>query len=445
MALQSPHILHGALGLSKVEIVSASGIMLRDAQGREIIDASGGAAVACVGHGHPKVLEAIRQQMEQVCYVHGMVFTTDALQKLSECLSESAPDPLNHSLFVSGGSEAVESGIKLARQYHLEAGEPTRHHIIARKQSYHGNTFGALSASGHKARRELYEPMLMPFTHVEPCFYYRHAKEGESPEDYAIRAADSLETEILRLGPESVAAFIAETVVGATLGAATAEPGYFRRVREICDKYGVLLILDEVMSGLGRTGDRHAFEAEGMVPDLLILAKGLAGGYQPFGAVLVSDKVCDALDQGSGLFQHALTYSGHPVAAAAALAVQRTVAEEGLLENVVVMGDRLKRGLNERFGDHPSVGDIRGRGLFQAIELVSDRSTKQCFEPQQKVYERIRTAALDHGLMVYPSPGCADGTRGDHVLLAPPYNVSADEIDLIVEKLAQAVDRGLPQ
>ena len=381
--------------------------------------------------------------MEQVCYLHGLSFSSPALEELVEHLSAHSPDPLNHSFFVSGGSEAVESAIKLARQYHVEAGEPERTHVIARHQSYHGNTFGALAASGHPARRDLYEPMLMPFSHVEPCFYFRHGRQGESREEYALRAANSLETEILRVGPQNVAAFIAETVVGATLGSAPAEAGYFKRIREICDQYGVLLILDEVMSGMGRTGQQHAFEAEGIVPDMVTLAKGLAAGYQPIGAVLASDRVVGALERGSRIFQHLLTYSGHPLAVATALAVQKTIVEEDLLSNVRVMGALLEERLAQQFGDHPHVGDIRGRGLFWSLEIVSDRESNAPFASELRSYERIRLAAMDCGLMVYPSPGCVDGMRGDHVLLAPPFNVIADEIELIVNKVAEAIDAGL--
>ncbi|MEL6211261.1 MAG: aspartate aminotransferase family protein, partial [Pseudomonadota bacterium] len=342
---------------------------------------------------------------------------------------------------VSGGSEAVESALKLARQYHIEAGEPGRHHVIARRQSYHGNTFGALSASGHPARRRIYEPMLLPFHHVDPCYAYRHAKAEETPEAYALRAADSLEAEIKALGPETVAAFVAETVVGATLGAVTAEAGYFRRIREICDRYDVLLILDEVMAGMGRTGTLHAFEQEGIVPDMVVLAKGLAGGYQPIGAVMIGDRVVDRLARGSKAFQHGLTYSGHPVAAAAALAVQHTIAEEGLLENVTRMGHQLSAALRARFGDHPHVGHIRGRGLMQGIEFVADRPTKTPFDASLKVHERLKEVAMDLGLMIYPNGGCADGVNGDHMLIAPPFNVTGDEIDMIVDRVGQTVDR----
>jgi adenosylmethionine-8-amino-7-oxononanoate aminotransferase len=434
-------ILHRVIGDTMPAIVSGSGLYLHDVDGRVFVDATGGAAVACLGHAHPKVLEAMQAQMQAVSYVHSGSFTTPIVETLGQVLAENAPDPINHTYLVSGGSEAVESALKLARQYHVEAGAQGQHHFIARHQSYHGNTFGALSASGHPARRRIYEPMLLPFHHVDPCYYYRHATAGETPEAYAIRAADSLEAKIKALGPETVAAFVAETVVGATLGAVTAEAGYFPRIREICDRYGVLLILDEVMSGLGRTGTMHAFEQEGIVPDMVTLAKGLAGGYQPIGAVMIADRVFDRLALGSRAFQHGLTYSGHPVAAAAALAVQKTIADESLLENVARMGNRLSTALHSRFGQHPHVGNIRGRGLLKGIEFVADRATKAPFDASLKIHERLKTTAMDLGLMIYPNGGCRDGVAGDHMLIAPPFNVTSDEIDLIVDLVGQTVDR----
>jgi adenosylmethionine-8-amino-7-oxononanoate aminotransferase len=433
-------ILHRVIGMSVPEIVSSSGLYLRDATGREIVDASGGAAVACLGHNHPKVIAAMQAQMQSVCYVHSGSFTTPIVEDLGRVMADAAPGTINHTYLVSGGSEAVESAIKLSRQYHVEAGEPHRHQIIARRQSYHGNTFGALSASGHVARRKIYEPMLMPFHHVDPCYAYRHAETDETPEAYGQRAADSLETKINEIGAENVAAFIAETVVGATLGAATAEAGYFKRIREICDRHGVLLILDEVMAGMGRTGTMHAFSQEDILPDMVVLAKGLAGGYQPIGAVMMSDRVFDRLAHGTKAFQHGLTYSSHPVAAAAALAVQNVIAEEDLLQNVVHMGARLRSALHTRLDAHPYVGEIRGRGLLQAFELVADRDTKTPFDPALKIHEQIKDAAMALGLMIYPNGGCVDGTRGDHVLIAPPFNVTAAEIDLIVDLLCQTVD-----
>lgn len=441
MTVEFSNVLHRVIGADVPEIVSGSGIYLRDTNGREIIDASGGAAVACLGHGHPKVIAAMEAQMASVCYVHSGSFTTPVVEELGRVMAWNAPETINHTYLVSGGSEAVESAIKLARQYHVEAGSTNRRHIIGRRQSYHGNTIGALSASGHVARRKIYEPMLLPFYHIDPCFFYRHAEPGETPQDYGRRAADNLDAKIRELGPENVAAFIAETVVGATLGAATAEAGYFQRIREICDKYDVLLILDEVMSGLGRTGTKHAFEQEGIVPDMVTLAKGLAGGYQPIGAVMIGDRVFDRLAGGSRAFQHGLTYSGHPVAAAAALAVQQTIAEENLIENVTQMGNRLSAGLHSRFDGHPHIGDIRGRGLLHAFELVADRGTKTPFDVSHRINELLKDAAMDLGLMIYPNGGCADGVNGDHLLIAPPFNVTAEEIDTIVDLVGRTVDQ----
>ena len=433
-------ILHRVIGIDVPEIVSGSGLFLRDSRGREIVDASGGAAVACLGHGHTKVIAAMLAQMDAINYVHSGSFTTPVVEELGRVMARSAPVNINHTYLVSGGSEAVESALKLARQFHVEAGEPTRHHIIARRQSYHGNTFGALSASGHTARRRIYEPMLIPWHHVDPCHFYRNGLPGETPDAYAQRAAESLETKINELGAENVAAFIAETVVGATLGAATAERGYFKHIREICDRYGILLILDEVMSGLGRTGSPHAFMQEGITPDLITLAKGLAGGYQPIGAVMMADHVHDRLASGSRAFQHGLTYSGHPVAAAAALAVQKAIRDENLIENVIEMGSRLRAGLEHRLSDHPHVGEIRGRGLLQAFELVADRETKAPFDPSLSLHERMKNTAMALGLMIYPNAGCVDGVRGDHVLIAPPFNITGAEVDLIVDMLGQTVD-----
>lgn len=439
MAATNSKILQRIIGEVPPSIVSSSGIYLKDATGKRYIDACGGAAVACVGHGHQKVLEAMRVQMKNTCYVHSGSFTTPVVEELGHVLAQGAPDNLNHTYLVSGGSEAVETAIKLARQYHIETGLPNRRHIISRRQSYHGNTLGALSASGHVERRKLYEPMLIPFHHVDTCYSYRLAERGETLKEYATRAAHSLESKIQELGAENVAAFIAETVVGATLGAVTADAGYFRTIRDICDKYGILLILDEVMSGMGRTGTLHAFEQEGIVPDMLTLAKGLAGGYQPIGAVLISDQICDSLAKGSRVFQHGLTYSGHPVAASAALAVQKVILEDNLLKNVRRMGDRLNIGLESQLGSHPFIGDIRGRGLLQAIEIVSDRDSKEPFNISDKIHIRLRDAAMHNGMMIYPGAGCVDGVRGDHVLIAPPFTVTADEVDEIVLRLSLTI------
>jgi adenosylmethionine-8-amino-7-oxononanoate aminotransferase len=434
------HILHRQIRPALPVAVRGAGLYLYDSQGREYLDASGGAAVSCLGHGHPDVLRAIHTQLDQLEYAHTSFFTTAVAEELADTLIADAPAGLSHVYFVSGGSEAVECALKMARQYFVELGQPQRRHIIARRQSYHGNTLGALAAGGHAARRATFAPLLAETHHIEPCFAYRHRRPDESEEAYGRRAADALEEKILALGAESVIAFVAETVVGATAGAVPPAPGYFKRIREICDRHGVLLIIDEVMCGMGRTGTLHACEQDGIAPDLMAIAKGLGGGYEPIGATLLSQKIFDAFANGSGSFQHGHTYLGHPLACAAGLAVQQVIKRDHLLDNVKAMGARLARRLSERFGNHPYVGDIRGRGLFQAVELVADRSDKTPFDPALKLHARVKAEAMGRGLMVYPSGGTADGVAGDHVLLAPPFIVDTRDIDIIVERLGDALD-----
>jgi len=423
--------------------VRGEGLYIVDAQGRRYLDASGGAAVSCIGHGHPAVVAAIREQAAALAYSHTSFFTSRPAEELGARLVADAPAGLSRVYFTSGGSEAVEAALKMARQYFVEIGQPQRRHVIARWQSYHGNTLGALSAGGNRARRELFAPLLLDVAHIEPCFAYRFRRDDESEAEYGRRVADLLEAEILARGPDTVMAFIAETVVGATAGAVPAVPGYFARVREICDRYGVLLILDEVMCGMGRTGTRHACEQEGIAPDLLVVAKGLGGGYQPIGAVLVSGTVYDAFARGSGRFQHGHTYLGHPVACAAALAVQKVIDAEGLLARVRVMGARFRTMLADRFGGHPHVGDIRGRGLFLALELVRERASKEPFDPKRALHAAVKREAMARGLLVYPMGGTVDGERGDHVLLAPPFTVAEPDLATIAERLGEAVDAAI--
>src|SRR5277367_4467945 len=437
------HILHRIANANMPIAVGGRGIELFDADGKAYIDASGGAAVSCLGHGHPDVIAALHRQLDALAYAHTAFFTTDVAERLADRLVGDAPPGLTHVYLVSGGSEAIEAALKLARQYFIEKGEPRRRHIIARRQSYHGNTLGALAAGGNEWRRAQFRPLLIETHHIDPCFGYRHRAEGESEADYAARAAQALEDEILELGPDEVMAFVAETVVGATSGAVPPVADYFRRVREICDRYGVLLILDEVMCGMGRTGTLHACEAEGIAPDMMTIAKGLGGGYEPIGAVLLGKHIYDSFAQGSGFFQHGHTYMGHPLACAAGLAVQETIRRDDLLANVRTMGALLRRRLGERFGNHPHVGDIRGRGLFQAVELVEDRSSKAPFDPAKKLHAKVKKAAMARGLMVYPMGGTIDGARGDHVLLAPPFIVTADQIGEIVDRLGSAIDDAL--
>ena len=437
------HILHRQIGGTLPVAAGGRGLEIVDSTGKRYLDASGGAAVSCLGHGHPAVTAALHEQLDRLAYAHTGFFTTEVAEKLADRLIAGAPQGISHAYLVSGGSEAIEAALKMARQYFIERGEPKRRHVIARRQSYHGNTLGALAAGGNEWRRAPFSPLLIETHHIAPCFAYRLKEPGESEEDYGRRAADTLEAKILELGEGTVMAFVAETVVGATAGAVPAATGYFKRIREICNRHGVLLVLDEVMCGMGRTGTLHACEQEGIVPDLLTIAKGLGGGYQPIGAVLLGRHIYDSFANGSGFFQHGHTYMGHPMACAAALAVQETIRRDNLLANVRTQGALLRRRLSERFGNHPHVGDIRGRGLFQAIELVEERSTKTPFDPAKKLHARVKKAAMARGLMVYPMGGTIDGTRGDHVLLAPPFIVTEDQIGEIVDRLGSAVDEAL--
>lgn len=434
------HVFHRDARFEPPIAVRGEGIYIIDRDGRRYLDASGGAAVSCLGHSHPRVIEAVRRQVGELAYTHTSFFSTEVAERLADRLIADAPPGIGRVYFVSGGSEAMEAALKMARQYHVERGEPERRHVIARWQSYHGNTLGALAVGGNRARRATYAPLLIEVPHISPCYAYRDRRDDETEEQYGLRVADELEAEIQRLGPGTVAAFVAETVVGATLGAVAPVTGYFKRIREICDRHGVLLILDEVMCGMGRTGTLHACEQEGIAPDLMTVAKGLGAGYQPIGAVLVASRIFEAFREGSGAFQHGHTYLGHPVACAAALAVQEAIREENLLANVRAMGDALQRGLVERFGNHPHVGDIRGRGLFVGLELVADRASKRPFEPSLKLHAKIKREALNRGLACYPMGGTVDGEKGDHVLLAPPFITSLMEINETVERLGDAMD-----
>ena len=437
------HILHRMLNKSYPAATGGEGMVLRDRDGREHIDASGGAAVSCLGHAHPDVLAAMHAQIDKLAYAHTSFFTTDAAEELADHLIARAPAGMESVYFCSSGSEAIEACLKMARHYFVEKGGRSRVNFISRRQSYHGITLGALSVGGRMKDRAPFEQMLMRGHHISPCYEYRGRRADETSEAYGLRMADELEAKILELGPDTVCAFVAETVVGATLGAVPAAPGYFKRIREICDRHGVLLILDEVMSGMGRTGTLHACEQEGVAPDLMAIAKGLGGGYAPIGAMLASKRIVEAIRQGSGIFPHSQTYVGHPLACATALAVQKVIERDDLLANVRRQGARLEQRLRERFGNHHHVGDIRGRGHFWGVEIVADRSTKTPFDPALKLNARIKQAAQERGLLVYPMGGTADGTAGDHVLLAPPFIIDAATIDTIVERLGDALDATL--
>lgn len=436
--------LFGRAGAGTMPMVAGgSGCYLIDKQGRKYFDGSGGAAVSCLGHGDAEVTAAIKDQLDTIAFAHTGFFTSEPAEELADLLMGQAPSPLDKAYFVSGGSEAVEAALKLARQYFVERGEPQRNRIIARKQSYHGNTLGALAVGGNEWRRAQFAPLLMESSHISPCFEYRGRAENETSFEYGQRVANELEAEIQRIGADTAMAFIAEPVVGATLGAVPAVDGYFKRVREICDQYGLLLILDEVMCGMGRTGSLFACDQDGIYPDILCIAKGLGGGYQPIGAMLCSSQIFETIEQGSGFFQHGHTYLAHPTACAAALAVLRAIGERDLIHNVNVMGRKLDEALRDRFGQHPHIGDIRGRGLFLGLEIVEDRASKHPFDPGKALNKKFKQAAFEAGLICYPMGGTIDGKRGDHILLAPPYIMQDEHVEEIVGKLDQALTQVL--
>jgi adenosylmethionine-8-amino-7-oxononanoate aminotransferase len=434
------HVFHRSASAQYPTAVRGQGIYLFDGEGRRYVDACGGAAVSCLGHSHKEIVAAIAEQTAHLEFVHTGFFTTDAAEELASVMAAQSPGTLDRVWFTGSGSEAVEAALKLARQYHLERGDVARSRVIARKQSYHGNTLGALAAGGSLWRRIPYEPLLIDVSVVDPCFEFRFSEPGETSEAYGRRVAQSLEDELVRLGPDTVIAFLAETVVGATAGAVPPAGDYLRHIREICDRYGVLLILDEVMCGSGRTGTFLSCEQDGVVPDIVTLGKGLGAGYQPIGAVMCTSQVYDAVACGSGALKHGQTYNAHPVGCAAGLAVQHIIARDRLLSRVDEAGDRLKVLLHSRFGNHPNIGDIRGRGLLLAMELVADRETNVPFDPALAMHQRAKADAFERGLLIYPGGGTIDGRAGDHILLAPPYNVTDDELDMIVDLLAQTVE-----
>lgn len=441
--MTSTHVLHRSLRSTPPVAVRGQGAWLYDQAGRAYLDGSGGAAVSCLGHNHPDVQAAMHAQIDALAYAHTSFFTTEVAEQLAATLVADAPAGTSHAYFVSGGSEAIEAALKMARQYYVEIGQPQRRHIVARRQSYHGNTLGALAVGGNAWRRAQFAPLLIDVAHVSPCYAYRDQAAGETDEQYAERLAQELEQTFQRLGPDSVMAFVAEPVVGATSGAVAAVPGYFRRIREVCDRHGVLLIADEVMCGMGRTGTLYAVEQEGITPDLITIAKGLGGGYQPIGAVMAQERIVQAMQQGSGFFQHGHTYLGHATACAASLAVQQVIKRDNLLARVRAQGDGLRQRLQQALGEHPHVGDIRGRGLFMGVELVQDRASKATFDPALSLHARIKREAMARGLMVYPMGGTIDGRQGDHVLLAPPFIITDDELDQLTERLAGAIDAAI--
>lgn len=436
------HAIHRNLKHPPPRAVRGDGAYVIDASGKRYLDGCGGAAVSCLGHSHPAVIEAVQKQVQQLPYAHTSFFTTDVMEELAETLISMAPG-MGKVLLVSGGSESIEAALKLSRQYFVEIGESERHLFVARRQSYHGNTLGALAVGGNEWRRRNFAPLMVRGNHISPCFPYREKRSDENAEDYGRRVADELEDKLLELGPKNVAAFVAETVVGATAGAVVAVPNYFKRIREICDQYGVHLILDEVMCGTGRTGTLMAYEQEGIVPDMVTMAKGLAAGYQPIGALLCQQHITAAIAAGSGFFQHGHTFMGHATAVATSLATLKTIRDDELLQNVVKRGESLRTRLQEELADHENVGDIRGRGLFVGVEFVADRESKAPLDPGRKTHNQVQRAAFKNGLLCYGMGGTIDGRQGDHILLAPPYNLNEVQESELVEKFTSAV-RAIP-
>ncbi|KAI7772925.1 hypothetical protein LA080_013061 [Diaporthe eres] len=428
-----------------LKIKAGKGNYLETTDGRKVFDAATGAAVACLGYGNEKVIKAVNDQMNTgIAYLAAAFWRNDVVEELCQELISGTDGKMAGVYLTGSGSEAMEASLKLSRQYFYEQDKQTpRVNFIARERSYHGNTLGALSVSEFRTRKEPYTPYLMRgyVHHIPSCYTYRQQLDGESDHDFISRKAKELEDEFQRLGPETVAAFIAEPVVGAALGCAPYAPGYLKAMKKVCHKYGALFILDEVMCGMGRTGTLHAWQAEDVVPDIQTNAKGLGGGYQPIASVMLSEKILNVVKQGTGEFIHGLTYEAMPVQAAAALEVQRIIREENLLDNVSKQGAYLQQRLREVLGNHPNVGDIRGKGLFWGLEFVEDKATKQPFDPKLGIAQKVLDLAISprFNMTVYPSTGCVDGIKGDLIILAPSYTITEKDVDHIVTTVSEVI------
>lgn len=438
-------VLHRSLKNTLPTAIGGEGIYLYDSHGKSYLDACGGAAVSCLGHNHREVLETIKYQAEQLSFAHTGFFTNSPMEDLAEHLIDHAPKStksvnLSHIYFTSGGSEAIEAALKIARQYWCEEGKETKSYVISRHLSYHGATLGALTFGDCGWRRQPFEPLLSSFHYVTPSFSYRYKQDHETDDEFCDRLINEIEDKILELGPEHVSAFLAETVVGATAGAVVPVKGYFKKLRELCTEYNIFLILDEVMCGMGRTGDLHACNYEGITPDLMAVAKGLSGGYQPLGALYISEDIYRSIQNQSAVLKHGHTFMGHALACATARTVQHIIHRDNLLDQVKELGNYLQQKLDKAFLNHPFIGDIRGRGLFRGIELVEDKETKKPFSPEKTIFKQIKQTCFKNGLMVYPSKGTIDGFTGDHILLAPPYIINKDQIDELVRLLSKSLE-----
>ncbi|VAX07453.1 Aminotransferase, class III [hydrothermal vent metagenome] len=421
-------------------VVKAEGVYLYDEDGKQYLDASGGAAVSCLGHGNEYVIEAIKSQLDTVAYAHTAFFTNTPQEELAGRLAAHFGTYNAKVYFLSGGSEANETAIKLARQYWVACGRYQKSVIISRDQSYHGNTLATLSMSGNPSRKRAFKPMLHDWPKALPCHAYRYQRADESTAKYSERCALSLEAEILKVGAENVAAFIAEPIVGATIGCVAATAGYFKKIREICDRYDILLILDEVMCGAGRSGSYFAFEQENILPDIVTLAKGLGGGYQPLAAVICKANIHDHIVKQCGSFEHGHTYIGHAAACAAGLAVMDVIENEKLLSKVQHTGKTLMSHLKSSFQSHPNIGDIRGRGLFIALEFTLDKDHKKPPGIALDLPKKLKNSAMKNGLICYPGGGTADGINGAHILLAPPFIYEDSHVSELIEKLQRIIE-----
>ena len=433
------HIFYRRMAHTHPEIVRGEGVYLFDREGKAYLDGSGGAIVVNAGHGIASIAQAISDQAAQAAYLHPTMFTAEVIEQYADALAEIVPLENAKFYFLTSGSEAVEAAIKLSRQIQVERGNKTRYLIISRWMSYHGLSLGALAVSGKPKMRKLYQPMFQDVPHIPPPYCYRCPFQLEHPA-CGLKCANALEAEILSQNPDNVAAFLAEPVSGATLGAVVPPDGYWPRIREICDRYGVLLVMDEVMTGMGRTGTWFAAEHWGVVPDILTIGKGAASGYFPLSVVATGGEFVDLIANGSGDFSHGGTYSHHPVGAAAGLATLAYLQEHHLVETVAEKGQFLAEQLNAQLGSSPYIGDIRGIGLMWGIELVRDKTSQQPFDQALHLSQRIADEAFRLGLVVYPGSGSVDGHQGDHLMVGPPFCITEDEIVRMVEILHEAIE-----
>lgn len=432
------NVIYKNLNTSPILAVGGEGCWLEDTTGKRYLDTCGGVAVSSLGHCHPRIVAAFEREAKKLSWAHAGSFTTAAAEELAERLVSSSGG-LARAQFLSGGSEVMELAMKIAYQYQCERGLPEKSVFISRRQSYHGSTLGTLSISGNPQRQSVFGRLLPPAEFVSPCYAYRDQQQGESEEQYATRLAEELDQKIRELGSEHVAAFFAETVVGSTNGAVPPVPGYFRKIKAVCDRHDVLLILDEVMAGMGRTGQMFAYADDGIVPDMVAVGKGLAAGYMPISALLISDQVHAVMARGSGVLGNGQTHVNHPLACAIALEVQQVIVEEALLPQVVQRGEQLRRWLRESLGDLDIIGDVRGRGLFVGVEFVESRATRAPYKGGGTYAAALKREALERGLLIYPGSGTVQGVEGNHVLFAPPFITSEGELAQMVERFSAVV------